>query len=139
MTDLRLFKSLHLTPISDQTHEVCYFKYTLTELCDTELEYSRALRQLSDILDSLNGKIILNYSDNSEKILDYPKPISDNIKGLQDTLKRIIQFCGMFLEKLPLYSSDPGKSAECFTKTIVIGGSQQETLDPRFMLLGTRQ
>ncbi|CAH8612672.1 unnamed protein product [Schistosoma intercalatum] len=92
-------------------------RYTLTELCDTELEYSRALRQLSDILDSLNGKIILNYSDNSEKILDYPKPISDNIKGLQDTLKRIIQFCGMFLEKLPLYSSDPGKSAECFTKT----------------------
>ncbi|CAH8661613.1 unnamed protein product [Schistosoma rodhaini] len=92
-------------------------RYTLTELCDTELEYSRALRQLSDVLDSLNGKIILNGPDNSEKILDYPKSIHDNIKGLQYTLKRIIEFCGMFLEKLPLYSSDPGKSAECFTKT----------------------
>lgn len=77
-------------------------RYTLTELCDTELEYSRALRQLSDILDSLNGKIILNYSDNSEKILDYPKPISDNIKGLQDTLKRIIQFCGWVHHIIPV-------------------------------------
>uniref|UniRef100_A0A095C6Z9 Calcium/calmodulin-dependent protein kinase type 1G n=1 Tax=Schistosoma haematobium TaxID=6185 RepID=A0A095C6Z9_SCHHA len=110
-------------------------RYTLTELCDTELEYSRALKQLSDILDSLNGKIILNYSDNSEKILDYPKPISDNIKGLQDTLKRIIQFCGMFLEKLPLYSSDPGKSAESFTKTtdIKIGQHKSIQLDQNEM------
>ncbi|XP_018653792.1 hypothetical protein Smp_153180 [Schistosoma mansoni] len=76
-------------------------RYTLTELCDTELEYSRALRQLSDILDSLNGKIILN----------------------------------MFLEKLPLYSSDPGKSAECFTKTtdIKIGQHKNIQLDQNEM------
>ncbi|KAK4475526.1 hypothetical protein MN116_000808 [Schistosoma mekongi] len=92
-------------------------RYTLTELSDTELEYSRALRQLSDVLDSLNGKIILNYADGLEKTIDYPKSISDNIEGLQDTLKRIVQFCSTLLENLPSYALDPGKSAECFTKT----------------------
>ncbi|KAH8862962.1 Calcium/calmodulin-dependent protein kinase type 1G [Schistosoma japonicum] len=92
-------------------------RYTLTELSDTELEYSRALRQLSDVLDSLNGKIILNYTDGLEKTIDYPKSISDNINGLQVTLKRIIQLCSSLLENLPSYALDPGKAAECFTKT----------------------
>ncbi|CAH8616173.1 unnamed protein product [Heterobilharzia americana] len=96
-------------------------RYALTELSDTEIEYSRALKQLTDVLDSLSGKIILNQPDGSEKIIDYPSVIDNDVRGLQATLSRIVQFSGTFLEKLPVYALEPGRSAECFTKDLCIG------------------
>ncbi|CAH8870505.1 unnamed protein product [Trichobilharzia szidati] len=91
-------------------------RYALTELSDTELEYSRALKQLVEVFDSLNGKMIVSQSESSEQTTDYPQMIKNDIEGLQTTLRNILQFSGMFLEKLPLYALEPGKSAECFTK-----------------------